>query len=153
MNGLLRHLLKLPLNWIAFVALETFAQISLKLAAVVANPGSGLTAWLSALLSNHWFQVSIAADIANFFIWMSILRRHDLSLAVPLSSLSYFTVIALSTILLHEAVTPLQLVGLGAVGIGIILIAGPDDGDKAELAKDPVSNEHIVQSDAANKFI
>ena len=112
-----------------------------------------MTAWLFALVSNHWFQASIAADIANFFIWMSILRRHDLSLAVPLSSLSYFTVIALSTILLHEAVTPLQLVGLGAVGIGIILIAGPDSGDTGDIAKDPVSDANIVRSDAANIFI
>lgn len=117
------------LNWIVFVALETFAQISLKLAAADAPPGPDLAAWLRALTSNGWFQASIAADVVNFFAWMLILRRHDLSLAVPLSSFCYVTIVLASTFLLHETVTPLQVLGLGLVGIGIVLVAdrGPAD--------------------------
>ena len=138
MISIVRKLSRLPLNWILFVVLETFAQIALKLAAVDVGPQSVMQIWFTALLSSHWFQVSIAADIVNFFIWMSILRRHDLSLAVPLSSLSYFTVVVLSTALLHESVTPLQLLGLSAVGIGIILIAGLDDADTDDIANDQI---------------
>ena len=126
MSAIVQRLSKLPVDWLVFVALETFAQISLKVAAAGAGAGSGLGSWFSALLFNHWFQVSIAADVINFFIWMSILRRHDLSLAVPLSSLSYFSVILLSTVLLHEPVALIQLLGLGTVGLGIVLIARPD---------------------------
>ena len=119
------------LNWLVFVALETFAQIALKLAAVDTNVAAGFGGWLHALATNGWFQASIAADVLNFFAWMLILRRHDLSLAVPLSSLCYFTVILASTILLHEAIAPLQLLGLGLVGAGIVLVAS---GEPAETS-------------------
>ena len=119
------------LNWLVFVALETFAQIALKFAAVDTSAAGGFAGWLHALATNGWFQASIAADVMNFFAWMLILRRHELSLAVPLSSLCYFTIILASTILLHEAVTPLQLLGLGLVGIGIVLVASAEEAETA----------------------
>jgi drug/metabolite transporter (DMT)-like permease len=122
-------------NWIVFVALETFAQISLKLAAVDVPPGSGLGAWVQALTSNGWFQASIAADVVNFFAWMLILRRHDLSLAVPLSSFCYVTIVLASTFLLQETVTALQLLGLGLVGIGIVLVADQEPEDSANAGQ------------------
>lgn len=147
MNGIVQKLSRLPVNWILFVVLETVAQLTLKLAAVGAGTQSGMSDWFVALLSNHWFQVSIAADVVNFFIWMSILRRHDLSLAIPLSSLSYFTVVVLSTVLLHETVTAIQLLGLSAVGIGIILIAGPDGGGTNDIAKGPIGDATATNSD------
>lgn len=125
------------LNWVVFVALETFAQVALKLAAVDSSAASSLSSWLSALASNHWFQASLTADVLNFFAWMMILRRHDLSLAVPLSSLCYFAIVIASTTLLHETVGIVQVVGLGLIGVGIILVAGlegaetdPTDADK-----------------------
>ena len=112
------------LNWVVFVALETFAQVALKLAAVDSSEASSLSGWLSALASNHWFQASLAADVLNFFAWMTILRRHDLSLAVPLSSLCYFAIVIASTALLREPVGITQVAGLGLIGVGIILVAG-----------------------------
>lgn len=125
------------LNWVVFVALETFAQVALKLAAVDGSTATSLSGWIEALASNHWFQASLTADVLNFFAWMMILRRHDLSLAVPLSSLCYFAIVIASTALLHETVSVQQVVGLGLIGIGIILVAGleaaetdPNDADK-----------------------
>ena len=112
------------INWVVFVALETFAQVALKLAAVDSSTASSLRGWLVALASNSWFQASLGADVLNFVAWMMILRRHDLSLAVPLSSLCYFTIVIASTVLLHESVGVFQVVGLGLIGIGIVLVAG-----------------------------
>ena len=112
------------INWVVFVALETFAQVALKLAAVDSSAASSLGRWLVALASNSWFQASLGADVLNFVAWMMILRRHDLSLAVPLSSLCYFTIVIASTVLLHEQVGVFQVVGLGLIGIGIVLVAG-----------------------------
>jgi drug/metabolite transporter (DMT)-like permease len=111
------------LNWLVFVALETFAQIALKIAAVDTGAPSSVGDWLRVLAGNGWFQASIAADVANFFAWMLILRRHDLSLAVPLSSLCYVTILLASAVILHEKVMPFQLLGLTLVGIGIALVA------------------------------
>ena len=124
------------LNWVVFVALETFAQVALKLAAVDSNAASSLSSWLAALASNHWFQASLAADVLNFFAWMLILRRHDLSLAVPLSSLCYFAIVIASTLLLHETVSVLQVAGLGLIGTGIILVAGLEGAETAQADTD-----------------
>lgn len=112
------------LNWLVFVALETFAQVALKLAAVDSDAASSLSGWIAALASNGWFQASLTADVLNFFAWMTILRRLDLSLAVPLSSLCYFAIVIVSTLLLRETVSVPQVVGLGLIGVGIILVAG-----------------------------
>jgi multidrug transporter EmrE-like cation transporter len=109
------------LLWFGFAGLETAAQLSLKMAAVT-NDAFGGTAWVTALLRNHWFQTSIACDIVNFFMWMAILRRHDLSLAVPLSSLCYGVIILMSVLILRETVTELQLIGLVTIGAGIFVL-------------------------------
>lgn len=113
------------LLWIGFVGLETAAQLSLKMAATT-NPALETGAWLGALLRNHWFQISIVCDAVNFLMWMTILRRHDLSLAVPLSSLCYAAIVILSFLLLREPVTGVQLIGLCTIGAGIIVLTKDD---------------------------
>ena len=53
----------------------------------------------------------------------AILRRHDLSLAIPLSSICYFAIIAAGTVFLHESVAVAQWVGLIVIGVGLALIS------------------------------
>ena len=114
--------LRIQWLWIGFVGLETAAQLSLKMAATT-NHALGMSAWIGALLTNHWFQISILCDAVNFLMWMTILRRHDLSLAVPLSSLCYGAIVLLSFLLLHEPITGVQLIGLCTIGAGVIVLA------------------------------
>ena len=109
--------------WVVFAALETAAQLTLKMAAGTTASELSTGAWLCALATNPWFQLSIACDMANFFAWMAILRRHDLSLAIPLSSICYFAIIAAGTVFLHESVAVAQWVGLIVIGFGLALIS------------------------------
>ena len=110
-------------HWLLFVSLETTAQLTLKMAAVATPSLGGTGGWLQALASNSWFQASIACDIANFLVWLAILRRHDLSVAIPLSALCYFSIIIASSVLLHEPVSTPQIAGLLLTGFGILCIA------------------------------
>ena len=110
-------------HWLVFVSLETTAQLTLKVAAVGTMGPGGAWGWLQALASNPWFQASIACDVANFLVWMAILRRHDLSVAIPLSALCYFSIIIASSLLLHEPVSVPQVAGLALIGLGIFWIA------------------------------
>lgn len=112
------------LNWLALVGCEASAQLTLKLAAIEQSADAGLAQWLLRLSTNKYFVVSLACDLAGFVAWMTILRRHDLSLAVPLSSLCYFAIIAVSVVVLHENVAGLQVGGLATIAIGILLING-----------------------------
>lgn len=109
--------------WTMLVGLETGAQLALKMAADLTPTEMGMVAWLQALLSSPWFQLSIGLDVAGFVAWMAILREHELSFAIPVSSLCYFATILASTLLLREQVHAMQVLGLSAVGFGIVLIA------------------------------
>ena len=108
--------------WLMFVVLETTAQLALKMAATSA--GGHVDPWrsINPIVANPWFVGSIACDAANLLLWLAILRRHDLSLAVPLSSVTYFTVLLAAGLLLHEPISAPQLAGLMLVGIGLTLV-------------------------------
>ena len=110
-------------RWLILISLETLGQLSLKFAADGTDVSDSLGPWLQKLALNHWFQISIACDIAGFLAWMSILRRHDLSFAIPISGLCYFATVGISTIFLHEPVQSVQLIGLAIIGTGVILVA------------------------------
>jgi hypothetical protein len=107
--------------WLIFVSLETGAQLALKEAS-----NAGTAGWLNSIgpiVNNPWFLGSIACDAANLLVWLAILRRHELSVAVPLSSMTYFAVLLASALLLHEPVRGFQLAGLFLVGIGVPLVS------------------------------
>jgi drug/metabolite transporter (DMT)-like permease len=107
--------------WLIFVVLETAAQLTLKMAS-----GAGTTHYLQSIgtiVNSRWFMASIACDAANLIIWLAILRRHELSVAVPLTSMTYFAVLLASGLLLHEPVRLAQLMGLILIGGGVTLVS------------------------------
>ncbi len=115
-------LLRTGCLWLMFVALETTAQLALKMAAISAGGDANLWGSINPIVTNPWFAGSIACDAANLLLWLAILRRHDLSLAVPLSSVTYFTVLLAAGLFLHEPISAPQLAGLMLVGIGLTLV-------------------------------
>lgn len=117
------------LLWLLLVGSETLAQLALKQAAIISDVDAGASTWLTTVVANPWFLLSILCDISGFSAWIAILRRHDLSLAVPLSSLSYVTTVAMTFILLHESVTLLQVAGMVCIGFGILVLTQNDDRD------------------------
>ena len=110
------------LSWFVLVGCETGAQLTLKVAADVTNPVLGVAEWLAHLITNKWFILSLSFDIAGFFAWLSILRRHDLSVALPLSSVCYFAITLASLLILKEPVTGAQVFGLCTIGLGVFFL-------------------------------
>lgn len=111
------------LSWAGLIAIESAAQISLKLAANQIGAMTWDLAWLVRAVNDGWFIASLVCDVAGFFLWIALLRRHDLSFAVPVSSLCFVSVLALSVVVLKEPVNALQIVGMLTIGVGIYLIA------------------------------
>lgn len=114
------------LNWFVLVSCETVAQLTLKIAALQSGLDLSFSQWLTLVVTNKWFLFSIACDIASFLAWMSILRRHDLSIAVPLSSLCYMAIVIVAVLVLRETVSVAQFIGLATIGLGIFFLTKDD---------------------------
>ncbi|MEI8345807.1 MAG: EamA family transporter [Candidatus Omnitrophota bacterium] len=68
-----------------------------------------------------WAGVAIYA--LNFFLWILILSKLDLSIAVPVASTNYITLPILAMIFLHESIPPLRWVGIGFIILGIHFVS------------------------------
>lgn len=107
--------------WLAVPLLNTAQQLLLKRSAEEAARTHG--EWLFHILSSPWFFAAIAAEIACFAIWMTVLSQLDISKAFPLSAISYVFVMAVAWLAFGEPVSVLQLAGSGLILIGIWCIA------------------------------
>lgn len=112
--------------WALFISLETTAQITLKLAAADPNTLFAMPYHLPAFLGSAWFLMSIACDAANLLIWLTILARLDLSVAVPLSSGTYLAVVVAAWAYLNEPVSSNELLGIALICGGILLIGASE---------------------------
>jgi len=80
-----------------------------------------------------WLGIAIYA--INFFIWILVLYKIDISIAMPVGSTCYILVPVMAVLFLHEAVSPLRWLGVLCIVLGIHFVAqgGPS---AAEARKD-----------------
>jgi len=98
--------------------LETVAQFCFKKAALMFHSGGALT-----VLSSPLFWLALISVFVLFCIWSTVLSKVDLSVAVPIASLSYITIPLVSIIFLGEHVSLLRWLGIGFVIFGVILVS------------------------------
>ncbi len=67
-----------------------------------------------------WVGISLAA--AFFFLWLSVLSWADLSLALPMTALTYVLNAALAGPLLGEKVSPLRWLGTLLIFVGVVAV-------------------------------
>lgn len=82
----------------------------------------------SRVTSNPWLWIGVIFYLANFFLWMALLSRVDLSVAFPMSSLTYIIVPILAIVFLREKVHLVRWAGIIFIIIGVSL-AGRAAGD------------------------
>jgi drug/metabolite transporter (DMT)-like permease len=104
------------------IVLDTVVQISWKMAlSGIPENASALTTTLRTF-SGPFFYVAMAAFAAQFFNWMRVLARADLSFAQPITALSYVSVLTLSSHSLHERISLVKILGIMMILLGIFLI-------------------------------
>jgi len=69
------------------------------------------------------FWAGAAIYLFNFFLWMTILSKIDLSVALPLAGSSYILVPLAAVFFLHEIVKPMRWLGLVLIVWGIYFIS------------------------------
>ena len=79
------------------------------------------------LLIKAFTNIYVLAGFALIFggsiFWLAVLSRVELSWAYPMLSLGYVLVVIESWLLLNEAVTPMRLVGVLVICLGVFIVS------------------------------
>ncbi len=102
------------------VGLDTAVQLCWKAAVPRQATPAGV---ILATLVNPWFWAVPVMMLCQLFNWMGVLSVADVSLAQPITALGYVTVAAMSYVLWHETLTGVQVLGIGCILIGVLLVS------------------------------
>lgn len=64
----------------------------------------------------------IVVHVVEFAVWMEILAHTPLSVAFPLESISFVTVVGATRLFLREPVSPRRWAGIGLICLGILVL-------------------------------
>jgi drug/metabolite transporter (DMT)-like permease len=70
-------------------------------------------------ISSPLLWLGILIYTLNFFVWIIVLYKIDLSIAMPVGSTSYLFVPVAAVIFLHEHISPLRWLGIMCIILGI----------------------------------
>ncbi len=126
---------RLLLSWFLFLAVETATQVTFKIG------GAGLDAlhgpWLLTQSAfSPWVIGGFCLYFGCFLLWMSILKDADLGRAFPMTALIYLCTLSAAIFLFHEVLTPLRVVGIIAIIVGVVVLVS--DQDSPEVLESPV---------------
>jgi drug/metabolite transporter (DMT)-like permease len=107
--------------------IDALAQVLMKRGIV----GEAVISWnfqdlFSFVMQNAVSPLVIAGIILyalNFFLWIIILSKIDLSLAVPLGSTTYALIPLSAVIFLHERISVMGITGILCVILGILILS------------------------------
>ena len=108
------------------IAMDTFVQLCWKVAVERIPDTIGLWESLYHILPDPFFQIALLLFILQFFNWMIVLTRADLSYVQPITALSYLTVTGASMMLFHERLSLLRAGGLAMILLGVWFISRTD---------------------------
>ena len=69
------------------------------------------------------FYLAMLGFAAQLFNWTRVLAKADLSFAQPITALSYISVLAISRLALHEAMSSTKLTGVILILAGVAFIS------------------------------
>ena len=118
--------IRLAAGLLLAILIDTALQLVWK-TAVLSLPNDG-SPWLNvqAVLHSPLFIFVIFLMACQFFNWVMVLGKADLSYAQPVTSLSYVTVFCLSVLYLKEATDLIQIAGILFVLAGVWFISQTD---------------------------
>ena len=118
--------IRLAAGLLLAILIDTALQLVWK-TAVSSLPNDG-SPWLNlqAALHSPLFLFVIFLMACQFFNWLMVLGKADLSYAQPVTSLSYVTVFCLSVLYLKEATDLIQIAGILFVVAGVWFISQTD---------------------------
>ena len=111
--------------WAAWILIPIFTVLGQSCMKALANDMGEMqfsVIWLKTALISPWTMGVLACEIPSFLLWIHLLSHMDVSRAVPLTSISYLLILADSALIVHESITPTQLIGSALILAGVWLI-------------------------------
>jgi drug/metabolite transporter (DMT)-like permease len=106
---------------------NSLAQLLMKKGVAVTNihflDFQSLLDFVTRNLASPLLWMGILVYASNFFIWMIILSKVDLSVAMPMGSIGYILTPFMAILFLGEAVTPLRWFAIVLIMAGIYVIS------------------------------
>ncbi len=88
--------------------------------------------FLNRSVSSYLLWTGIFVYALNFFVWIFVLAKIDVSVAVPLTSLNYIVIPLLTVVFLHEKVRFVRWIGIVSIVFGVCLLSKNTVFSKAE---------------------
>ena len=108
--------------WSGLVVADSAAQLMFKAAASHLPEPQATLPWVLMVAQSPRFWVAVACLVVTFGLWMLVLRRAKLSLAFPVTALTFVGVIGGSMLIFHETIAPLQYAGIALIVVGVALL-------------------------------
>ena len=111
-------------------ALDTTVFVLDKVASVHASAASG--PFYVKVISQPWIYLAFALGPLQLWTWTKILKRVDLSLAYPLTTISYLATMLVSQVVFHESLGPRVWAGALLITAGVAVLGKtPEAGGNA----------------------
>jgi uncharacterized membrane protein len=75
------------------------------------------------MLSNWRIITGLVIYVIGWLMWMAALSRFDLSFAYPFTSVNYILVTILSVAILGETLSPVRVIGIAVICIGLVVLS------------------------------
>lgn len=107
------------------VALNCAGQVLMRKAMLdIGEVGSQPAAHTAMLMVSHAFLwLALICYGVSVLVWMAVLSKVEVSYAFPLGSIGYVIVAVLGYMFLGEQVSPLRLVGIVIICIGVFVVS------------------------------
>lgn len=110
------------------VALNTvISQLCLKRGVAQLGGLRSLTAvprFLQMAATSPWILLSVCLQVSGYIIWMMVVTREKLGIAVAFSGASFYILMALAAWYFYgETLAPVQCVGIALIIIGVVCVS------------------------------
>lgn len=125
-----QQLTRVPLTvWtglIFAIALDTVVQMTWKILAMNIPEGSVLIPAVKFLIIQPSLYCLLILFAAQFFCWMIVLSKADLTYAQPFTSLSLVTVAVSAAVMFNEHIGAMRMAGIAMIITGVWLTSSTD---------------------------
>ncbi|MBR0534615.1 MAG: EamA family transporter [Bacteroidales bacterium] len=116
---MIRLFILILLQGLLVVGSECFLKVALE------KIGEFTWTWASIKVALSTWQLYVAGlmAITGVLEWMAVLKRYDLSLAYPLTAISFVLSLFAGSLIFHEAIPATRWIGVVLVMVGVYFIA------------------------------